>query len=122
MKLYVGLYRTIDFPSPWLTCNLEPKDALSMSLEERLRKRFGPLAPRIKFFTAGEKATAGIEVLNFDLQDAETLQAGLVQCDPIDSVEISMVDGALRSELERLGVPLPDPDFQWRMFYETRGN
>lgn len=120
MKLLVALYRTVDFPSAWLTANINAVSGVS--LQSSLAQRFGPFAPRMKFFESSAKTTAGIEVMSFDVEAGETPQAGVVMADPIDPVEINRVDGALRSELERMGIPMDADNFQWRIYYQTKGN
>jgi hypothetical protein len=130
MKLIVALYRTVDFGADWLTANVENVQSWqggaefsdNTTLEQKLRIRFGPSAPRFKIWRTAKKATAGIEVMNFDVDDCDTPQAGLVMADPMDSREVSMVDGALRSELERLGIPMDAENIQWRIYYQTKGN
>ena len=122
MKLIVSLYRTVDFGADWLKANLPIEAGVSKPLDEALRERFGPQAPRFRIWKTARKATAGIEVMTFDVDKCDTPQAGLVMADPRDSLEVARVDGALRSELERLGIPVDAENIQWRLNYETKGN
>jgi hypothetical protein len=120
MKLIVSLYRTVDFGADWLKANLPVES--SKTLEEAIRDRFGPPAPRFRIWKTSRKATAGIEVMTFDVDKCDTPQAGLVLADPMDELEVARIDGALRSELERLGIPMDAENIQWRLNYETKGN
>lgn len=122
MKLIVSLYRTVDFGADWLLANIPHPALTDSTIETSLRERFGPLAPRFKIWRTTQKATAGIEVMTFDVDACDTPQAGLLLADPIDPGEIAMVDGALRSELERLGIPIEPALIQWRLSYQTKGN
>ena len=126
MKIICSLIRICPFPTENLEANLTAPigAAIAKSLEERLADRFGPLAPRFKIWRQdGKRSYAGIEVMTFDFNAENTPQAGLVMVDPIIAEEVQQVDGALRSEMERLGIDqFKMKDHHWRMEYKQKGN
>ena len=145
MKLTVTLYRSTSIPTKDLItiAGFDVKTApvndsescyvlkdgtplLEKALNMALREQFAPLAPRFKIFypsnLVAKYTTIGIEVMSFDLTEAQIPQAGIVYADPISPQDIERVDGALESELGRLGLNIPDEDFDWKMAYETKGN
>jgi len=144
MKLTATLYRSTSVPTKDLitiagfdvktavidgeSCYVLPDGVplLEKTLNTALRSQFAPLAPRFKIFyppnLVAKYTPIGIEVMSFDLTEAQILKAGIVYADPINSQDIERVDGALESELGRLGLNVPDEEFDWKMAYETKGN
>lgn len=99
-----------------------------------LRKTFGPLGPRIRVFFPEQKrdgpapvltpgsamVVVGIEVEAFDVKAPGLPFAGLVHADPLDAVDMAREDGALRGELERLGIQVEVDQMEWRFSYELK--
>jgi len=145
MKLTVSLYRSTTVPTKDLItiAGLEVKDSVDgegepcfvlndgrplteRALNTSLREQYAPLAPRFRIFyptnLTSKYTTLGIEVMSFDLTEAQIPKAGIVYADPINPQDIERVDGALESELGRLGLNVPEEEFDWKMAYETKGN
>lgn len=127
MKIICTLFRVSPFPTANIEANLAspgPQPATAVPLTERLADRFGPLAPRFKIWLqTSKKSYAGIEVMTFDFKATDVPQAGLILADPVCPDEIQRVDGALRSEMERLGIDQNKiSDHHWRMEYRQQGN
>lgn len=124
MRHTVRLVRTCAIPTEYLKgavgARLEAKEAEVLA---QIKDQFGPLAPRVRFFVpeAGP-SLATIEVMSFDIKATGVPFAGLVNSDPIDTAEIHRVDGALQSELNRMGIVANTKDFGWRSFVTIDGN
>jgi len=125
MKLIAKLFRVTTIRTAELIAAVgkDPLDEISgPELALLVRQKFRPLAPRFQFWTSGSKTIVGIEVMSFDIQDANFPMAGLVQVDPIAPHEIDRVDGALESELNRMGCGTDFDGYEYRMSYELKGN
>jgi len=89
-----------------------------------LRKSLGPLGPRIRFFfpepKTGLLATVGIEVESFDVRAPGIPFAGVIHADPLDSLDLAREEGALRAELERIGLRVEVEELEWRFSYEVK--
>jgi hypothetical protein len=64
----------------------------------------------------------GIEVESFDVRAAGIPFAGVVHADPLDSLDLAREEGALRAELERIGLSVEVKEFEWRFSYEVKEN
>lgn len=138
MKLDATLYRVVQVPLEhlWAVSGLKTGEHWS-KLEPEIRKRYGMMAPRFKMFVAPIAMTedpedvfltepgnclCGIEVMRFSVKEAHRPQAGLVTADPVSREAILMADGALGSELERIGIEIDPLQIEWRMGYVVTGN
>lgn len=105
----------------------------SARLLEALMDRYGPLAPTFRLLMPaqlppdsqpGEEhqhAVATMEAMAFDeLHEPGQSRCGLIEHEPLDSAEVHRLDGALESELGRIGIPAEAEYFQWRSWYEVR--
>lgn len=134
MKVEVKLLRTVQVSPQEMVWNLfgdESRPVQRIECQQALIQKFGPPAKGIHFFWNFNHTkklmydmTVGIEVMGFDIQDADKLQQGLIEADFLNRDEVLRREGALLSELERIGIFLigqEDP-FSWRVFYTTKGN
>src|SRR4051812_39341779 len=89
------------------------EESPAAATEAVLKDKFGPLALRFKIFfsdvsyqkTAPARlAQAGIEIMSFDSKFDGYPQSGIVHCDPLVQDDIHRADGALWSELSRIGI------------------
>lgn len=137
MKLIVKLYRVTTIPTAELiaVAGVDPEQALasgnpmpftSQKLAAKIKEKFGSHPPRFKIFYPNElfvnKTTVGVEVMSFNILSAETPHAGLVLSDPLCPQDIDRVDGAIESELSRLGLGTDFEGYEWRQNYEVKGN
>jgi hypothetical protein len=127
MMLKVQILRAIKVSSTQLRASLSlDNNSTNEQLESKLIEKFGPMAPRFKIFwspaTGYDWAVAGINVLNFDVQEAHVPQAGVMTADPLSKEQILLIDGALVSELERIGVYVDSRSVEWRCIYICNGN
>ena len=124
MKLIAKMFRTTTIRTAELVAAIG-KDVYSPidnELAALVRQKFYPLAPRFQFWISGSKTIAGIEIMAFDVQDVNMPMAGLVLVDPIATHEIDRVDGALESELNRMGCGTDFAGYEYRIAYELKGN
>lgn len=129
MRVTVKLYRATQVPTEHLKAcaGLEPT-AANDKADKAIRERFGPhLAFGFHIFWPEEPGfrttVVGMEAMSFDLvmPDATPKAAeGLVNCDPLDPKDIDRMDGALRCELQRMGIWTEPDDYQWRARYEVK--
>jgi len=95
-------------------------------IERRIKEVYGPMAPRFKVYWPGSAiqgaAYATMEVASFEVKDPNVPQAGLSTVDAMNEKEILLADGALLSELSRIGVFVDGKDITWRLLYDVRGN
>jgi hypothetical protein len=105
------------------------EDADGTAILTGLRQSLGPLGPRIKFFFPDADNTvhdrmklviAGIEVEAFDVRAEGIPFAGVVHADPMDSIDMAREEGALRAELERIGLRVEVEKLEWRFSYEVK--
>jgi len=90
-----------------------------------IRKTLGPLGPRIRFFfpeLGAKLAIIGIEVEAFDVRASGIPFAGVVHADPLDSLDLAREEGALRAEMERIGLRVEVEDLEWRFSYESKAD
>jgi hypothetical protein len=91
-----------------------------------IRKTFGPhMAPGLKIFwpedSAYNKVAVGMEAMAFDINNPSIAQAGLVSSDPLDPATTHRLDGALESELRRMGIYITEvKNHEWRAWYEVK--
>lgn len=128
MKLSVRLYRVAKVPTNHLlaAAGLE-EGSTADELRNTIMDKFGPLAYRFKIFYDGSSAMGrmtivGMESMGFDIVDPKIPQAGLVDHDPLNPTDVHRADGALHSELTRIGVFTEIDEFEWRCVYEVKGN
>ena len=136
MKVKVQLMRTVMVPTQELAWSLFRHDLKPVGkdqCEEALRKKYGPSANGIRFFwnfgdlsALPNQTVVGIEVMRFDVSEADHPQEGLIEADFLNQEEVLRREGALVSELERIGIYLmPSTDgspYEWRVVYELEGN
>lgn len=141
MKTTVKLYRitTINCGQLAAAASIDVEKLESIAhLESVVRKAFYPLAPRFRIFYPSEQlfeavkpimrsawafpGQAGMECMSFDILEASRPQAGMVLTDPMLPQDVDRVDGALESELNRLGIGKDFDGFEWRMTYDIKGN
>lgn len=129
MRVIFRLYRTAKIRTDQLKGLVgfelsAPNDKTAVALKEK----YGPhFAYGFRIFwqdSAPEFRTTvvGIEAMAFDVgAPGGTPVAGLVTCDPISSEQIHRLDGALHSEIQRLGLPTSSGDeYEWRGWYEIK--
>jgi len=129
MRVIFKIYRTAKVPTGHL------KGAVGLELNEandkadlEVKKKFGPhMAPGFRIFwpeTPGFKTTLiGMEAMGFDVgrpEDTPEAPEGIVTCDPISPEDTARIDGALRSELMRLGLWTEADDYEWRGWYQLK--
>ncbi len=125
MKLTAKLYRVTTIRTDELiaACGKDPKlGNWTEQLEALVNVKYRPLAPRFQIWTSGTKTVVGMEVMAFDVQDANIPMAGLVMADPMIPQDVDRVDGALESELNRMNISTNFDHFEWRFGYEIKGN
>jgi len=126
LRINIRQYRTVTIPTDHVksSAGLEP-NAPNDKAAQQIKERYGPhMAPGFKIFwseEAARKTVVGMEVMSFELSDPKVAQAGLIIHDPISPDEVHRVDGALYSELCRLGIYYTKPDdYEWRIWYELK--
>ena len=114
-----------------------PPDADGRQVWQALLDRYGPMAPTIRVFwppsPEGEtqpsdechdghlNAIVGIEVMSFDVPDMPKVPfSGLIEHEPLDPPAIHRLDGALVSELLRIGIVQFAEKNEWRCWYEVK--
>lgn len=112
-------------------------DAESHHVMAGLRRSFGPLGPRVRIFIPDPQVDAdgkqvphpgtllvvvGIEVESFDVRAPGLPFAGFSHADPLDEVDLAREEGALRGEMERLGIRVDVDEMEWRVSYEVKGD
>ena len=132
MKLKVTILRCAAVPTDHLLVDVSGEN----NPVEAFKDRYRPFAPRLLIFWPPQhpvyedggpeihkgKTTVGIECMTFDVSDANVPMAGIVLADPLRGEDVARVDGALLSELERLGTPIDDDQIEWKTYYEVKGN
>jgi hypothetical protein len=128
MKLSVRLYRTVSIPTSHVAgvVGLDSDDFSGdtklSEIEEQLRKEFYPFARGLRMFMDRARTVVGIEAMAFDVSDVSAAVAGLVDTDPAKPEDVARLDGALESEMSRMGLSVEFENFEWRLAYDTRGN
>lgn len=129
MKLIVSLYRVTTIRTAELLAAIGKEPETDMSGDELLaqvKAKYKPFPPRFRIFyppdTTVNKTVVGMEALSFDIRDADVPQAGLVMVDPMSSQDVDRVDGAIESELNRLGIGTDFCGYEWRVAFSLKGN
>lgn len=129
MKLSVKLYRVTTIRSDELlaAAGFDPAATApsTAQLSAAIKEKFNPLANRFRFFFStfvGQKIVVGMEAMSFDITQAEIPQAGLVMTDPMSPQDVDRIDGAMESELNRMGIGADFENYEWRVAYDTKGN
>lgn len=131
MKLIASLYRTVTVPTSNLIAAAqidEPSGDINTipggvdQISAALKDEFYPFAPRFKLFWGPRMTLAGIEAMSFNIEDKDRVPTGIVTADPMKSSDVERIDGALESELGRLGITIDPDEIAWRMHYEVKGN
>lgn len=134
MKLKVQMMRTVMIPTQelaWVVFGDDLKPVTNQECDLKFREKFGPVVKGIRFFwnfgnlsELPEKTVVGIEVMNFDISESDRPQEGLVEADFMERDEVLRREGALLSELERIGIFLitNENPFGWQVVYGTEGN
>lgn len=128
MKLEVTLSRTVKVPVDHLKMAAGWNNGGALSIEESLRKRFGILAPLLKIYIHEDvesytgHAFISMEVMRFSLKDPKIPTASIITADPVSYENALMTDGALSSELARLGIEIDTRTIEWSMAYSVSGN
>ena len=97
----------------------------AQDVDRKIRDTFGPMAIGFKIYWPGtteQCATATMEVTTFEVKEPNVPQAGLLTVDALSEKVILLTDGALVSELSRIGVFVDAKDINWRIVYQTAGN
>ena len=127
MKVSVRQYRVAKVPTEHIKAAVGlPVDAPTSAAMTAVTERFGPLAYRLKIFwpeDASFRTTiVGIETMGFEMNVAKVPHAGIVDHDPTIPEDIHRADGALHSELTRMGIYVDFDEFEWRTAFEIKGN
>jgi len=127
MKLTVKLYRVTTIHSDELiaAAGFDPsgQSATVTQVHAAIKEKYSPLANRFRiFFNDTTRAVVGIEAMSFDIQQADMPQSGMVMTDPMNPQDVDRLDGALESELNRLGLGADFENYEWRMSFEIKGN
>lgn len=95
------------------------------------KEKYGPVASKTRIFwnfrqldLLPKTTTIGTVVMSFKLDKAEQPQAGSIEADFLSREEVLRQEGALLSELERMGLYIitnEDP-FEWKLAYSLSGN
>lgn len=95
------------------------------------KEKYGPVASKMRIFwnfrqldLLPKTTTIGTVVMSFKLDKAEQPQAGSIEADFLSREEVLRQEGALLSELERMGlfvITNEDP-FEWKLAYSLSGN
>jgi len=98
----------------------------AQELERKIKEEYGPMAPRFKLYWPGSvgrgSAYATVEVGAFEVKEPDVPSAGLMTMDALNEKEILLADGALLSELCRIGIFMDAKKIGWRLIYQTNGN
>jgi len=124
MKATIKFFRATKVPSThlWAAAGLEPNEPVD-KVREAIKRMYAPFAPRLAIFWQQETTAAtvvGVEIMGFSVDASDDVpRAGLVQCDPASSDDVHRADGALQSELERIGIWTETKNYEWRAWYQT---
>jgi hypothetical protein len=139
MMLKVQLVRAIQIKAEQLLAiaNLTPAEKANLDsitsetfraqeIDRKIREIYGPMALRFKLYWPGgiayPHAIATMEVAAFEVKDSDVPHAGMMTADALSEKETLLTDGALTSELCRIGVFVDAKDISWRIVYQTSGN
>lgn len=105
------------------------RDATGTEIKECIQEKFGLLNPKVKFIWPSKPTvmtspfvTVGVEAVRFEVKQAHEPHAGITMAEPLDAREVSMLDGTLLGELERLGIIYDARNIQWGIQWKTEGN
>jgi len=144
MRISIRMYRAVKVPIEYLreAAGSSQGSSQAAEMQAALLEKYGPMSPTLKLFwpsvkgqdlpaddeaevlvhgSMGNVVVVGLDVMGFELPEAKVPMAGIVSSDPLDEKEIWMVDGALRAEMGRMGIMVEPKDFEWRFWYEVRG-
>lgn len=123
MKVTVRICRTAKVPTQYVKGIVGAESsATPAQVYAGLMKEFGPLAPGIEFFVEGGKTLVTKEVMAFDIRAKDTpFASGMATADMLTPTEVARMDGALESELARMGITTNPDEFEWRALYEVDG-
>ena len=139
MILKVQLVRAIRVKAEQLMAiaNLTPAEKASLEsmptetlkateIDRKIREIYGPMAIGFKLYWPGGSsyphAVATMEVALFEVKDPNVPHAGMMTVDALGEKQTLLTDGALASELCRIGVFVDAKEIDWRMVYQTLGN
>lgn len=128
MKVTMKWLRTVSIPFPFFEAIVDGYNSEYMQTTEIMRylmEQYGPLPPRFLIHFPESKTgnvTVSTEVMRWDFLEEDIPISAIVSADPMEPKDIAMIDGALRGELERLGISREVDDFQWRAMYSITGN
>ena len=124
MRFKIKVYRAAKVPAKFIVAAVgadtdSPPDVVKAKLVEN----FAPMAPGIALYAEGNKYVITKEIMAFDIRQAGTpFAATMVECDPLLTHEIHRADGALESELNRMGITTDPKDYEWRSIVIPEGN
>lgn len=121
MKLKVRICRAAKVPTGFLKgCVGAEMDALPDQVYAKILENFAPLAPGFDFYIESSKSLVTKEVMAFNIQAKNTpFACGMSTADMLDPIEIARVDGAIESELNRMGISSTPGDYEYRVLYEV---
>jgi len=128
MKLTVKIYRVTTIRTKDLIGAAEgdnEKEYSAAQVREIVKKKFYPQPSLFKiFYNSSEmtKTLVGTECMAFDITEANVPMAGISTLDPITPRDIDRLDGAVESELNRMGIYTDFEGYEWRATYEVFGN
>ena len=119
-KITVRICRVAKVPTQFLRgCVGAGGDATPSQVYDMILDNFGPLAPGVDFFVEGVKTVVTKEVMAFDIRAKDTPFAGIASADMLTPNDIARVDGAIESELARMGITSTPEEYEWRALYEV---
>jgi hypothetical protein len=128
MKLTVSIYRVTTIKTAELIAavGLEPDQIDYTSWISLIQKSFKPFPPNFKIFYPADpkasKTVIGMEVMSFDITEANHPMAGLVLADPMNPQDVDRLDGGVEAELNRMGISTGFERYEWRVAYSVSGN
>lgn len=139
MILKVQLVRAVNVKAEQLTAianltaaemnriqTLPNEELKAQEVDRKIKEIYGPMALRFRLYWPGGMgyvhAIATSEVAAFEVKDPNVPQAGLMTVDALNERETLLTDGALVSELSRIGIYVDAKDIEWRIVYQTNGN
>ena len=106
--------------------SLPSEELKALEIDRKIRDAYGPMAIRFKLYWPGGSgypvAIATMEMASFEIKEPNVPKAGMMTVDALSEKETLLTDGALASELSRIGVFVDAKDISWRIVYQTAGN
>lgn len=104
-----------------------PNESLkAQELDRKIREIYGPMAIGFKLYWPGgvgyPHAIATMQMTSFEVKEPNVPQATLATVDALNEKETLLADGALASELSRIGAFVDPKEIRWRIVYQTVGN